>query len=71
MARGQLVLPDGSRFSCDYALKGEQATLDLGRAFTAFGDAVKDAILELADGEHPIGTVVFRPRVGEATFSKR
>ncbi len=71
MTRGRLMLDAGSSSSCGYAFDSpERGTLSVpDMFFTAHGETVHRATLELEDGSHRTIDVTMGPRVGTATFS--
>lgn len=73
MERGRVMLDAGSSASCDYEFgAGTEGVLRLPEAFfTAFGETIHHATLELEDGSRRIVDVIMGPRVGEASFIVR
>ena len=71
MPGGHLSLDAGSSASVDYDFKDEaKGTIRLPEAFfTAHGETIHRASLELEDGPRRTVDVTFGPRVGEAQFS--
>jgi hypothetical protein len=71
MQRGRLMLADGSTASCDYEFSSSRGrSLRLPELmFTAHGQTLHGAMLELENGERKTIIVSMGPKVGEATFT--
>jgi hypothetical protein len=71
MPRGRIMLDAGSSSSCSYDFQTPtQGVLRLPEIFfTAHGETIHRATLQLEDGSHRAVDVVMGPRVGEAYFT--